>query len=77
MQDEVGDFPRRLEFVEGTMEVVTWQGSRWLRLTTTSKFNVPLPEVLPERYTIEFDFTVPAGEIWIYPRGEESGGYFD
>ena len=77
MQDEIGDFPRRLEFVEGTMEVVTWQGSRWLRLTTTSKFNVPLPEVLPERYTIEFDFTVPAGEIWIYPRGEESGGYFN
>jgi OOP family OmpA-OmpF porin len=74
MKDEVGDFPRRLELVSGTMEIVEWEKARWLRLTTTSKFLVPLGEALPERYTMEFDYAVPAGEMWIYPKGEELGG---
>lgn len=74
MKDEVGDFPRRFELVSGTMEIIEWQGSRWLNLTTTSKFNVPLPEVLPERYTMEFDFAVPGGEMWIYPTDPEPLG---
>jgi OmpA-OmpF porin, OOP family len=75
-KDEVGDFPRRFELVSGTMEIVDWQNTRWLRLTTTSKFQVPLSEVLPERYTMEFDYTMPQGEMWIYPQGKEVGGYF-
>ncbi len=69
-KDEVGDFPRRLEFKDGAMELVEWNGGRWLRLANTSKFYVPLPEVLPERYTMEFDFSVPGGEMWIYPEPE-------
>ncbi len=69
-KDEVGDFPRRLEFVDGAMEIVEWQQARWLRLSNTSHFNVPLPEVLPDRYTMEFDFSVPGGEMWIYPDKE-------
>ena len=69
-KDEVGDFPRRLEFVDGAMELVEWQQARWLRLSNTSHFVVPLPEVLPERYTMEFDFSVPGGEMWIYPDKE-------
>ncbi len=75
-KDEVGDFPRRLEFVSGTMEIVEWQQARWLRLNTTSKFNVVLPEVLPARYTMEFDFSVPGGEMWIYPDIENESGRF-
>jgi outer membrane protein OmpA-like peptidoglycan-associated protein len=74
MKDEVGDFPRRMEFVSGTMEIVEWEKARWLRLTTTSKFNVQLAAPLPERYTLEFDYSVPGGEMWIYPAGEEKGG---
>jgi outer membrane protein OmpA-like peptidoglycan-associated protein len=74
MQDEVGDFPRRLEFASGTMDIVEWQKSRWLRLTSTSRFLVPLAAPLPERYTLEFDYAVPAGEMWIYAGGEEQGG---
>jgi outer membrane protein OmpA-like peptidoglycan-associated protein len=73
-KDEVGDFPRRFELVSGTMEIVDWQDSRWLRLTSTSKFHVPVSEPLPERYTMEFDYTVPQGEMWIYPQGKEAGG---
>src|SRR6185295_16999008 len=73
-KDEIGDFPRRFELVSGTMEIVEWQAGRWLRLTSTSKFNVPLSEPLPERYTLEFDYAVPHGEMWIYPHGQEGGG---
>src|SRR5262249_6654957 len=77
MQDEGGDFPRRLEFVRGTMDTVEWEKAGWLRLTTESKFLVPLAAPLPERYTMEFDYVVPAGEMWIYAGGEENGGHID
>ena len=72
-KDEIGDFPRRLEFKDGAMELVEWQQGRWLRLSNTSHFFVPLPEVLPERYTMEFDCSVPGGEMWIYPEHEKHG----
>jgi outer membrane protein OmpA-like peptidoglycan-associated protein len=55
-RDDVGDFPRRLEFKEGNMEVVEWRGSRYLRAAGNGEFFIPLPEVLPERFTIEFDY---------------------
>jgi OmpA-OmpF porin, OOP family len=54
-QDNVGDFPKRLEFVKGNMEVAEWKGARWLRGTTDGQFEIPLPENLPERFTIEFE----------------------
>jgi OmpA-OmpF porin, OOP family len=53
--DRVGNFPRRLEFVAGSLETVQWQGQQMLRSTAESAFTVSLPEVLPERFTIEFD----------------------
>lgn len=54
--DNVGDFPRSLEFVSGNWEVVEWQGRRFLSNTSNRcAFKVPLPETLPERFTIEFD----------------------
>ncbi len=43
-----------IEFVNGNMEVAEWEGRRWLRAGTPSDFEVPLPEVLPERFTVEF-----------------------
>jgi len=54
-KDNVGDFPKRLEFIKGNMEVAEWKGSRWLRATTDGQFEIPLPENLPERFTIEFE----------------------
>jgi OmpA-OmpF porin, OOP family len=65
--DEVGDFPRRMEFKEGAAEIVEWNGGRWLRVTNdNTRFFVPLPEMLPERFTMEFDYTNPSGgEVWI------------
>lgn len=67
----VGDFPQRLEFEEGNMEVVEWQGSRYLRMPTHSDFNIPLPEVLPERFTIEFDLYLPGGVFKMYGPSED------
>jgi outer membrane protein OmpA-like peptidoglycan-associated protein len=55
-KDEVGDFPRRFEFRSGQMEIVEWNEGRWLR-SAQGKFWIPLPETLPERFTVEFDLT--------------------
>ena len=54
--DNVGDFPRRLEFAEGNAEIAEWEGGRWLRVSKTAKFSVVLPQALPERFTVEFDY---------------------
>lgn len=54
----VGDFPKRLTFVEGNMETVEWREGRWLRATSwPSKFAITLDQQLPERFTLEFDVT--------------------
>jgi OOP family OmpA-OmpF porin len=73
--DEVGDFPRRMEFKSGALEVVDWQGTRYLRATDDSKFFLVLPELLPDRFTMEFDYSIPSsGEVWISLDGEDGKG---
>lgn len=54
-EDRVGNFPKRLLFKLGNMEVAEVDGQRFLRATTHSVFAIPLPEALPERFTIEID----------------------
>ena len=56
-KDNVGDFPRRLEFIGGNMEIVEWNGARWVSAGSRGDFIVPLPEVLPEKFTLEFSLT--------------------
>ena len=64
--DVLGDFPRGLEFIEGNMQVVEWQGRRFLRNEIKhSVFLVQLPETLPEQFTIEFEMYDPAGATGI------------
>ncbi|MEM9172425.1 MAG: OmpA family protein [Pseudomonadota bacterium] len=58
-EEYVGDVPRRIGFVSGNMETVEWQGGQLMRITSTSGFTIDLPEVLPERFTIEFDLYAP------------------
>lgn len=54
--DEVGNFPRRLEFVSGNMEIAEWKGGRYVRsIANNGEFAIPLPEILPERFTVEMD----------------------
>jgi outer membrane protein OmpA-like peptidoglycan-associated protein len=56
-KDNVGDFPRRLEFIGGNMEIVEWNAARWVSAGSRGDFLVPLPEVLPEKFTLEFALT--------------------
>lgn len=53
--DNVGSFPSRINLVEGNLEVGELGGRRVLRASTPSKITIPLPEVLPQRFTIEID----------------------
>lgn len=55
-EDAVGDFPRRLRFESGNLQVAESRGRRFLHTTDGGVFVIPLPEALPERFTIEFDF---------------------
>ena len=64
--DNVGDFPRRLEFADGNIEVVEWQGQRLLRINDKGTFLLPLPETLPGRFTIEFNFHNPNRHTTLY-----------
>jgi OOP family OmpA-OmpF porin len=73
-KDEVGDFPRRIELKEGNMEVVEWQGGRYLRSTSYGSFLVSLAEPLPERFTLEFDYSGAGNTGWplyVYVGAEE------
>ena len=71
--DQVGNFPRRYEFQSGNIELVTFRDRTWLRVTTTGHFAIPLPSVLPTRYTIEMDYWGTGGECWIYTDGTTNG----
>jgi outer membrane protein OmpA-like peptidoglycan-associated protein len=54
--DQVGNFPQRLEFKSGQMEVVEFEGGkRAIKASNQSIFLIPLPEVLPDKFTIELD----------------------
>jgi OmpA-OmpF porin, OOP family len=59
--DNVGDFPRRMNFRKGNWDVVEWNGRRWLRNTGPrhAALDIPLPQTLPETFTIEFDAYFP------------------
>jgi hypothetical protein len=71
-KEEVGNFPRRLEFVDGNMEVAEWQGGRYLRVTSwPGKFAIKLPEQLPERFTMEFDATPGYNSNWLVIRFDD------
>lgn len=62
--EQVGNFPRRLEFGAGMAQVVESGGQSWLQLAANStRVEIPLPEALPERFTMEFDVTMPAWSL--------------
>ncbi|MES3034297.1 MAG: OmpA family protein [Gemmatimonadota bacterium] len=68
--DVVGDFPARLRWGQGTFEIVETQGTRFLRATSGGWFAIPLPERLPERFTVEFLMSASGGwnqEIYFGP----------
>jgi OOP family OmpA-OmpF porin len=55
-EDEVGNFPQRLEFKTGQLEIVEFEGGqRALKASSGSDLIIPLPETLPDKFTIEMD----------------------
>jgi OmpA-OmpF porin, OOP family len=54
--EQVGNFPRRLKFKQGNIEVAESEGQRWVTNTGGDGFEITLPEALPSRFSIEFDF---------------------
>ena len=71
--DEIGNFPRRYEFQSGNIELVTFRDRPWVRVSSTGHFAIPLPAVLPRRYTIEMDYWGTSGECWMYADGTTNG----
>jgi len=69
---KIGDFPPRLEFLNGNMEVVEWEDTRWIRATAGSAFAVRLSETLPDRFTLEFPVHFKHGNQWMRVLFEES-----
>lgn len=63
-RDRVGNFPKRLEFISGNMEVAEWNGVRFLRATSRASFSIPLPDTLTDRFTMEFDATGSIANIF-------------
>jgi OOP family OmpA-OmpF porin len=55
LDDQVGNFPKRLSFRNGNMEIVELDGKRYVRITGSSVLAIPLPEILPPKFTIEID----------------------
>ena len=60
--DEAGDFPRRLEWLRGNMELVEWEGRLLLRATGESQFAILVDGEVPEQFTLEFDVHDPSME---------------
>lgn len=60
-EDNLGDFPRRFELIEGSFEVIEWQGKRYLRALSGGAFAIVLPETLPEKFTLETEVSVQHG----------------
>ena len=60
-RDQIGNFPRALELKSGNMEVATVGGKRFLRATSHGEFVIALPEILPQRFTMEFDLAGSGG----------------
>ena len=57
----VGDFPRNIELGRGSVEAVSWNGEKLLRATSSAVLMIPLKEVLPQRFTMEFDYSGDPG----------------
>ncbi len=64
-RDNVGDFPRGFDLIEGSWELIEWQGDRYLRATSNGIIAIPLPKTLPERFTIEFPVSLKHGNAFV------------
>lgn len=54
--DNVGDLPTHEDVSDGNVTIVDLKGIKYLRTQTGGQMTITLPEVLPQRFTIEFVF---------------------
>jgi outer membrane protein OmpA-like peptidoglycan-associated protein len=59
--DHVGDLPRHEDLSDGNATVVEIKGTKYFHTLTGATFTITLPEVLPQRFTIEVRYHSPAG----------------
>jgi outer membrane protein OmpA-like peptidoglycan-associated protein len=71
--DAVGDFPRRLELVDGNLEVVEVKGHHYLRTEQGGTVRAILPEKLPAHFTVEAHYYAPAGNNYLTFRTTDDG----
>jgi OmpA-OmpF porin, OOP family len=64
-EDDIGDFPRSFELIQGNFEVVEWNGGRYLRATSGGIIALPLPKTLPERFTVEYGVSLNHGNAYV------------
>ena len=72
--DRVGNFARRLRYIDGPAEVVERGGTKVLRATGPSQFLVPIRGRLPERFTLEIDVIPPSewvADMVVFEGGRE------
>jgi len=58
-RDPLGGFPRKFDLKSGNVAVADVKGKRVLRVNSSGEFAVVLPEVLPQRFTMEFEISGP------------------
>lgn len=63
--DNVGDFPRRFDLIQGNWDVIEWQGDRYVRALSGGSLAIPLPETLPEKFTFESAVSLQHGNAYV------------
>src|SRR5690606_30245103 len=64
--DRVGDFPRRWNLQSGNLEVVEWEGGRYVQVSANGLVALPLPRELPERFTVELSLSLAHGNSAVF-----------
>jgi outer membrane protein OmpA-like peptidoglycan-associated protein len=64
-EDNLGDFPRRFDLIQGSFDVIEWDGTRYLRAISGGSLAIVLPETLPEKFTIETSVSVQHGNAYL------------
>lgn len=75
--DDVGDFPRRMQLVQGNFEVVNIGGHKYLRTVEGGSVVIVLPQALPTQFTIEMRYYSPSAGNPLYVRTTENSDNAD
>jgi outer membrane protein OmpA-like peptidoglycan-associated protein len=69
--DKVGDLPTHEDVTDGNVTIVDLKGEKYFRTVTSATFWINLPEVLPQRFTIEATFHGPNANPLTFTIGDD------